>query len=56
MASMSALGRLSETTAPRLAEFHRTKRTVHKLLRALDQDSRESMRGLDGGVREGLRP
>lgn len=49
MASMSALGRLSETTAPQMAEFHRTKRAVHKLLRALDQDSREAMRGLDVG-------
>jgi D-ribulokinase len=49
MASMSALGRLSETTAPQMAEFHRTKRAVHKLLRALDQDSREAMRSLDVG-------
>ena len=44
MASMSALGRLSEPTAPRMAEFHRTKRSVHKLLRALDRESRDVMR------------
>jgi D-ribulokinase len=44
MASMSALGRLSEPTAPRMAEFHRTKRTVHRLLRALDRESRDVMR------------
>ena len=48
MASMSALGRLSEPTAPRMAEFHRTKRAVHKLLRTLDQDSREAMRAING--------
>jgi D-ribulokinase len=46
MASMSALGRLSEPTAPRMAEFHRTKRDVHKRLRALDRESREVMRRL----------
>jgi D-ribulokinase len=57
MASMSALGRLSEPTTPRMAEFHRTKRRVHKLLRALDLESREAMRALDGGaIPEGLRP
>src|SRR5262245_31154905 len=44
MASMSALGRLSEPTAPRIAEFHRTKRDVHNLLRKLDRESREAMR------------
>lgn len=49
MASMSALGRLSEPTAPPMADFHRTKRRVHKLLRALDQESREAMCGLDVG-------
>jgi D-ribulokinase len=57
MASMSALGRLSEPTASRMAEFHRTKRRVHKLLRALDQESRDAMRALDGGASlEGLGP
>jgi D-ribulokinase len=49
MASMSALGRLSDPTAPALAGFHRRKRDVHKLLRALDRDSRHLMRGLDAG-------
>jgi D-ribulokinase len=46
MASMSALGRLSEPTAPGMAEFHRTKRSVHKMLRALDRESRDIMRCL----------
>ncbi|HLZ06047.1 MAG TPA: FGGY-family carbohydrate kinase [Bradyrhizobium sp.] len=49
MASMSALGRLSEPTTPRMAEFHRTKRGIYNLLRTLDQESREAMRALDGG-------
>jgi D-ribulokinase len=48
MASMSALGRLSEPTAPGMAEFHRTKRTVHDLLRKLDRESRDAMRRLGG--------
>jgi D-ribulokinase len=56
MASMSALGRLSEPTPPRMAEFHRTKRAVHKLLRTLDQDSRKAMRAINGHSNEGLRP
>jgi D-ribulokinase len=47
MASMSALGRLSEPTAPGMAEFHRTKRTVHNMLRKLDRESRDAMRHLD---------
>jgi D-ribulokinase len=49
MASMSALGRLSEPTAPRMAEFHRTKRSVHQLLRALDRESRDVMRRFGAG-------
>ena len=44
MASMSALGRLSEPTAPGMAEFHRAKRGVHTTLRALDRESRDVMR------------
>ena len=44
MASMSALGRLSEPTAPGMAEFHRAKRSVHTMLRALDHQSRDVMR------------
>ena len=46
MASMSALGRLSEPTAPAMAEFHRTKRSVHNLLRTLERESRGVMRRL----------
>jgi len=46
MASMSALGRLSEPTAPGMAEFHRTKRSVHNLLRTLERESRGVMRRL----------
>jgi D-ribulokinase len=49
MASMSALGRLSEPTAPGMAEFHRTKRSVHVRLRALDRESRDVMRRLEVG-------
>jgi D-ribulokinase len=57
MASMSALGRLSEPTEPHMAAFHRTKRRVHKLLRVLDWKSRQAMRALDGGASaERLRP
>lgn len=52
MASMSAIGRLSEPTAVRMAEFHRTKRKVHGLLRALDRDSREAMRAMKAAERQ----
>jgi D-ribulokinase len=45
MASMSAIGRLSEPTPPGLAEFHRSKRQVHELMRKLDRESRDAMRG-----------
>ena len=44
MASMSAIGRLSEPPAPAMADFHRTKRKVHRLMRKLDSDSRDAMR------------
>jgi D-ribulokinase len=46
MASMSAIGRLTEPTAPGLAAFHRTKRRVHGLMRKLDRDSRDTMQGI----------
>jgi D-ribulokinase len=46
MASMSAIGRLSEATAPGIADFHRTKRRVHGLMRKLDRDSRDTMQGI----------
>jgi D-ribulokinase len=45
MASMSAIGCLSEPTAPGIADFHRTKRRVHGLMRKLDRESRDMMRG-----------
>jgi D-ribulokinase len=44
MASMSAIGWSSQPTAPGLAEFHRTKRKVHGLMRKLDRESRDAMR------------
>jgi len=46
MASMSAIGRLSESTAPGVAAFHRAKRKVHGLMRRLDSESREAMQGI----------
>ena len=46
MASMSAIGRLSEPTAPGMVDFHRTKRKVHGLMRKLDSDGRDAMRGI----------
>jgi D-ribulokinase len=45
MASMSAIGRLSEPTAPGMADFHRRKRKVHGLMRTLDRESRDTMQG-----------
>jgi D-ribulokinase len=47
MASMSAMGRRSEPTAPGTADFHRTKRQVHGLMRKLDRESREAMHGIE---------
>jgi D-ribulokinase len=44
MASMSAIGCLSEPAAPGMADFHRTKRRVHGLMRKLDRESRDAMR------------
>ena len=44
MASMSAIGCLSEPTAPGMVDFHRTKRRVHELMRTLDRESRNAMR------------
>jgi D-ribulokinase len=46
MASMSAIGRSSEPTAPGMAEFHRAKRRVHGMMRTLDRDGRDAMRGI----------
>jgi D-ribulokinase len=47
MASMSAIGWLSEPTVPRMADFHRSKRQVHGLMRNLDRESRHAMRGVE---------
>jgi D-ribulokinase len=44
MASMSALGRISDPTRPEVAAFHRRKREIHGLLRKLDSESRALMR------------
>jgi D-ribulokinase len=46
MASMSAIGRLSEPTAQGIADFHRTKRRVHELMRKLERESRDAMQRL----------
>jgi D-ribulokinase len=52
MGSMSAIGCLSEKTAPGMADFHRTKRKVHGLMRKLDRESRDAMHrvGLTAGI------
>src|SRR5260221_4114462 len=52
MGSMSAIGCLSEKTAPGMADFHPTKRQVHGLMRKLDRESRDAMHriGLTQGV------
>ena len=47
MAAMSAIGGLSKAAAPGMAEFHRTKRRVHGLMRKLDRESRDAMREID---------
>jgi D-ribulokinase len=44
MAAMSAIGGLSQPTAPAMADFHRTKRRIHGLMRKLDRESRDAMR------------
>jgi D-ribulokinase len=47
MVSMSAIGWSSQPTAPGLADFHRTKRKVHGLMRHLDRESRDAMHGIE---------
>jgi D-ribulokinase len=47
MASMSAIGCLSDPTASGIADFHRTKRQVHALMRKMDRQSRDAMRGIE---------
>jgi D-ribulokinase len=51
MASMSAIGWLSEPTARGMADFHRAKRRVHGLMRNLDLQSRDAMRDVKFGDR-----
>ena len=46
MTSMSAIGWSSAPTAPAMTDFHRAKRKVHGLMRGLDRQSRDTMRGL----------
>jgi D-ribulokinase len=45
MTSMSAIGWLSERTTSAMADFHRSKRRVHGLMRKMDRESRDAMRG-----------
>ena len=45
MARMSAIGRLSDPTAPGMADFHRSKRGVYRLMRQLEREGRVAMRG-----------
>ena len=47
MTSMSAIGRSSESTARGMADFHRVKRRIHGLMRKLDRESRDTMRGIE---------
>jgi D-ribulokinase len=42
---MSAIRGLSEPTATGMADFHRSKRKVHGLMRTLDREGRETMQG-----------
>src|SRR5260370_36377885 len=45
MASMSAIGRLSESTAPAVAAFHRNKRKGYRLVSIPYSESREGKEG-----------
>ena len=47
MAAMSAISGLSDPTASPIADFHRAKRLVHRLMREFDQASRSAMRERD---------
>jgi D-ribulokinase len=51
MTSMSAIGWSSVPTGSDVADFHRSKRSVYRLMRALDQDSRAAMRDAGGACR-----
>ena len=50
MESMSAIGCLTDATAPGMADFHRAKRRVHGLLRELDQSCRLTMQALETSI------
>jgi D-ribulokinase len=49
MASMSAIGRLSEPTAPGIADYHRSKRRVHELMRKMEREGRRAMHEVVAG-------
>jgi D-ribulokinase len=51
MTSMSAIGWSSEPTGTDMADFHQSKRRVHRLMRKLDHDSRVAMRGARNACR-----
>ena len=51
MTSMSAIGWSSVPTGTDVAEFHRSKRSVYRLMRTFDQDSRTAMRDAGGACR-----
>jgi D-ribulokinase len=44
MARMSAIGGLSDPTASGIADFHRSKRSVYRLMRQLEREGRVAMR------------
>ncbi len=48
MTSMSAIGWSSVPTGSDVADFHRSKRSVYRLMRTFDQDSRAAMRDAGG--------
>jgi D-ribulokinase len=45
MARMSAIGRLSDPAASGMADFHRSKRGIYRLMRQLEREGRVAMRG-----------
>src|SRR5882672_1969815 len=51
MTSMSAIGWSSEPTGTGMADFHQSKRRVHRLMRKLDHDSRVAMRDVGNACR-----
>ncbi len=51
MTSMSAIGWSGEPTGTGMADFHQSKRRVHRLMRKLDHDSRVAMRDVGNACR-----